>query len=186
MTTSVHSEGRFQELARLQAQSTSPSAVGGDVSAEREVDACRGVPASVLQGKLLETVRQHSAATIEFTPSITRILPLFEGFPIEVDQSEKGSTIVCMGGWIEDEIGDDGVVSLVGLALAGRLRLRSEYLGGKPWINTLEIERARGIWVESGQMGYVRIPWWWRRRTVRVFQYPNTDPSHPGLPRDAV
>lgn len=103
---------------------------------------------------------------------LVQVAPTGPGFPIVVSKSEGGRFILEFGGWHEDELRLSDVVALVEKALAGRIRLIEECVGGKHSSHSIEILSNEKRWHLIGSISYVRWFRSWRSRTTSVHQFP--------------
>lgn len=116
-------------------------------------------------------IARRPVARLDRTGETLSLRPLGEGFPITILKAERGRLILCFGAWFEDELSADGIVKLVQHALSGSVRLREEYLNGKPWRLSVDLNDNSGSWREIGAISYFRFFLFKRTITARIRRY---------------
>lgn len=126
----------------------------------------------VVESAVRALLKLYPVGSLERQGHLLRVGPTGSGFPIVVSKSEGGRFILEFGGWHEDELRLSDVLALVEKALAGRIRLIEERVGGKHSSNSIEILSNENRWHLVGSIAYIRWFRSWRSRTTAVHQFP--------------
>ncbi len=122
-------------------------------------------------------LKQYPVGVLSTHGAWIRITPTAAGFVIIASVDEQGRYILHFGGWHEDALSPSEIITLIDMALAGKLRLIDDCVGGKPFSHTIQIKPLHSDWVTTGEISYFRFFQNWRVRTstVRSFLPGGTD-----------
>lgn len=118
-----------------------------------------------------EMLERNPVAVMSATCEQIRLLPTGEGFPISVSALDD-KLVLCFGGWYEDEYTPHIIANLIDLALSGAIRLRDEFVNGKPMKHAVDVTRDHQSWCSIGEIGYFRLSFFRAKRThnIRCFE----------------
>lgn len=120
-----------------------------------------------LKHRINEMLKRLPVAVMSATREQLLLIPTGEGFPITVLALDN-KLVLCFGGWHEDEYPPHIIANLINLALSGAIRLREEFINGKPLKHAVDVTRDHQSWQSMGEIGYFRLNFLRAKKTCNI------------------
>ena len=165
--------GRFRSLIRSNSLSDRPSISGGAVSPPRPPLARTSQGWSELITRVDGLIKDDRRISKSGHGAYFRLDPRHGGFLIQVSQESNRTFLVSFGSWFDEFETAISVFNIIKDALAGRIRTKSEYVGGKLSGCAVELITKEKDWVEFAKVSYPRLSLFRRERETTYAHFHN-------------